>query len=466
MAKFLLSLVHEPTSENLQLVYDNIASTISSPDGSVIDVKQMIASSDVVDGVDTVRNQWKNSNSVFIPPLSTASNRKEKGNIKTVKIQLGLGCNYSCNYCLQSANNDSDANPKDVDTFLAGIEEWVGCRDDLTFDFRGGEPFVYWKTLKPLAEQLRTKYPNARFAITTNGSLLTIDKAKWLVSYGFFVSVSHDGPGQAVRGEDPLRGASWDAIQYLHRVLPKGRFSIGAMLTRQSHDREDICSYFIKRFNDPDIQLSEGAFVDIYDESQIEHVLYGDDGIAYRRKAFKDFIDGRAKNFGLCNSQAHWFLDTLHSKRDGDTVPQKCGMDAPTQIAVDMKGNVLTCQNVNKSQTGIDGLSHQIGNISDFDNINLNTVKPWKERPNCSGCPVLQICKGSCMLLDDKMFSYSCENSFNDAIVYFAHALHILTGFTLVKIEGDTVRNDRIDIFGLFDGQKSKNRIIPLKVLK
>ena len=71
-------------------------------------------------------------------------------------------------------------------------------------EFWGGEPFVYWKTLKPLAEALRARYPAAHFNIITNGSLLDLDKNAWLEKLGFSVGLSHDGPGYHARGADPL----------------------------------------------------------------------------------------------------------------------------------------------------------------------------------------------------------------------------------------------------------------------
>jgi hypothetical protein len=72
-------------------------------------------------------------------------------------------------------------------------------------EFWGGEPFVYWKTLKPLAEGVRTLYPKARFNIITNGSLFDQEKIDWLYNLGFGVGISHDGPAyEAGRGADPL----------------------------------------------------------------------------------------------------------------------------------------------------------------------------------------------------------------------------------------------------------------------
>jgi hypothetical protein len=78
----------------------------------------------------------------------------------------------------------------------------------LKIEFWGGEPFVYWKTFKPLAEAIAKKFSEwkqpPKFSVITNGSLLTEDICAWLYAMGFSVAISHDGPGQYVRGPDPF----------------------------------------------------------------------------------------------------------------------------------------------------------------------------------------------------------------------------------------------------------------------
>ena len=124
-----------------------------------------------------------------------------------LKIQLGLSCNYSCEYCSQRfVPTAEETSSKHVDKFLENLDSWMK-ETPKKVEFWGGEPLVYFKTLKPLAEALRIKWPDVKFLMITNGSLLTPEINDWLVEQNFSVGISHDGPGQPVRGPDPLNDA-------------------------------------------------------------------------------------------------------------------------------------------------------------------------------------------------------------------------------------------------------------------
>jgi uncharacterized protein len=66
----------------------------------------------------------------------------------------------------------------------------------------------------------------------------------------------------------------------------------------------------------------------------------------------------------------------------------------------------MTCQN-----TGAKG-AHKIGHVVDFDAIALDTATHFSFRPECMSCPVVQLCKGSCMFLEGEFFKQSCANEF------------------------------------------------------
>lgn len=71
--------------------------------------------------------------------------------------------------------------------------------------------------------------------------------------------------------------------------------------------------------------------------------------------------------FGL-GERINEFYASIQRRRPIDALGQKCGMDSPDAIAVDLRGNVMTCQN-----TGAKGV-HKIGHVADFDAIALDTA--------------------------------------------------------------------------------------------
>lgn len=190
-----------------------------------------------------------------------------KDSPRILKISLGLSCNYECEYCSQRfVPRAAETNPAEVQSFIDGLDEWVTLPPE-RIEFWGGEPLVYIKTLRPLAQLLRSKYPSAHFSVITNGSLLNAEVNEWLDDMGFSVGISHDGPGQHVRGPDPLddpekRAAIMDLYQ---RLAPKGRVSFNAMLNRSNISRAAIQRFFTDLTGDSEVMIAEGAFVDAYD---------------------------------------------------------------------------------------------------------------------------------------------------------------------------------------------------------
>jgi radical SAM protein with 4Fe4S-binding SPASM domain len=95
-----------------------------------------------------------------------------------------------------------------------------------------------------------------------------------------------------------------------------------------------------------------------------------------------------------------------------------------------LSGNVMTCQN-----TGAKG-AHKIGHVADFDAIVLDTATHFAFRPECMACPVVQLCKGSCMFLEGDFFAQSCANEFAFNMAIMMAAIWHLTGMVVVRIGG------------------------------
>jgi uncharacterized protein len=372
-----------------------------------------------------------------------------------VKIQMGLSCNYSCEYCSQRfVPHADDASLALVDEFITSLTSWFQPPDgglERKIEFWGGEPFVYAKTFKPLAERLRKAYPKIQFSVITNGSLLTKDWVDWLYDLGFSMAISHDGPGQAVRGPDPLsRPATKEVWMYLYqKFAPEGRFSFNTMLNRLNTSRFDTAKFFRELTGNPDVILGEGGFVDAYDEGGKSMSLRPDEYQKFANKSWSELRNSDiARNFHIVNQRIkRWIHGWTHLTRT-TTIGQKCGMDSELNIAVDLQGNVLTCQNVSSVATAPNSNSHKIGHMLDMGNVKLDTATHFLNRPDCSKCPVVFVCAGACMFLEDELFKISCNNAYFDHITFFAEALFLCTGLILKGIEGD-IPPERRDPFGL-----------------
>jgi uncharacterized protein len=163
--------------------------------------------------------------------------------VGTLKIQLGLRCNYACSYCNQASQpQDEQGDLADVQTFLAALDGWI-IGAPARVEFWGGEPLAYWKSLRPLAEALRLRWPGTMFSMVTNGSLLDDIKLEWLARQGFAICISHDGPGHvAARGADPFDIPEQAAMfrKAWKRLHPLGRLSFNCVLTRGNESLDAI----------------------------------------------------------------------------------------------------------------------------------------------------------------------------------------------------------------------------------
>jgi uncharacterized protein len=370
---------------------------------------------------------WKNPHKV-----SPENPGKKIHEIKTLKIQLGLACNFTCSYCLQSSSiqKASKTTTADVDIFLKNLDKWLEGRPD-RIELWGGEPFLYWNKIKKLVPALREKWPDIRILIISNGTLIDDEILDQIDEWNIEFAISHDGPGYHVRGEDPLddpeKFAMFDKIEKrLH-----GRMSFNAVLTPSSYNVAKVIDWFENKFGRPINVNFEGVVHD-----------YGGNNSSFTKEQLSDLtsqltmqlLDGSAlRSFGM-QEKIEGFINSIARGRPSSAFGQKCGMDREDKIAVDLLGNVMTCQNVGSES------QHKIGNVQSFERISLNTAWHWSHRAECSTCPLLQLCAGACMYQEGKQWESSCNSEFAYNTAFLAAAIYLATGYLLTYIEGHMVR--------------------------
>ena len=459
-------LAEKNEHDQKKFYYDNEHNTLKDEDGFEFNF------------TDLENIKKKQEGLVPVVPFSKDVPLKKQNLARKVKIQMGLSCNYSCDYCSQKfVERPKETSKKDIDAFMEMFDKLeFNEQTGLSIEFWGGEPFVYWKTMKPLAEAIRDKFSSwkrkPRFSVITNGSILTPEINAWLVYMGFSVSISHDGPGQHVRGPDPLADPKQKKIiMELYEVLnPQKRISFNSMLYAKNQSRKAIHEWFVEVTGDPNVTHGEGGIVDAYDEDGASNsLLTKKDHFEYRKLSFNDiFSSDTPLNFAQIDTKINMFMQSILRQDESKYLGQKCGMDNEDVIAVDLRGNVLTCQNVSAVQVGLNGEQHLGGHISDIGSVEIKTATHWMNREECPSCPVLHICKGACMFLDGKYWEISCANAYSDNIPLFALAFTKLTNGYIPKfINNEALPDDRKDIWGTILDHKEKavKKIIPIKVV-
>lgn len=398
-----------------------------------------------------------------VPHRVTPNNPGRKSGIRTLKIQMGFKCNYACAYCNQASwNTFLGGAVEDAKLFLQNLDTWFGTDRDrqdggrnLRIEFWGGEPFVYWAKLKILGETLRRRYPNARFNVITNGSLLDDEKIDWLIAHRLGIQISHDGPAQKYRHpedilDDPekcrLIRRLMEAAGQLNEpentvskdteddVTPRFGFGFGTVLTRWNYSLAAVRYHIEDKLNVPRGSIS----------SNTEEILlpYDDEAMACvpqseqeHRQALHTLFSEAANGETVpgCNSvrdKIEDFLSSLSTGRPIAALGQKCGMDREDMIAVNLMGEVTTCHNVSAADA-----HHNLGNVRNLDAVRLDSAHHHQTRDECRNCPVVQLCKGACMFLEGPHWQAACDVSFTYNLAMLAAALHYLTGMTLTRIE-------------------------------
>lgn len=343
-----------------------------------------------------------------------------KDNPRILKIQLGLGCNFACSYCSQGGQKEDASSSKDAESFDL---EFVTERPDKV-ELWGGEPLLYWKKIQALVAKIDAKWPGIPRSIVSNGSLLTRERVDWLFDNGFTVALSHDGPGQELRGDDPLDDIEMRKVwQYFFDKFGE-RAAINSVLTAKNFDLFMLWMWFEERLGEVKLNIEDivtdygGAKMN---DAELEQIY---------QSVKKHASSGLAMVFPRMRWSMLHFMETLAIAKPLAGSHQVCGMDRKDQLAVDLHGNVLTCQNAG-AESG-----HKIGTTEDLSVVHLNTATSYMNRPNCGECPVVHLCYGSCMFLEGKEFESSCRASYWHNKAMLEGAIKLLTGKDVVGISG------------------------------
>jgi len=371
-------------------------------------------------------------------------------NPERIKIQLGFQCNYSCAYCSQSAVRKQEQHKRPdeelVQTFLTQLSSWYrgggnGRGLGTQFEFWGGETLLYWSSVVKLARHLREHYPEVGLVLFTNGSLIKPEMIDLAREYRIKFSISHDGPGfKKVRNKrDPLsEEGNLKNIKDLFQVLsPLGLVSFNAALTPDNHSLLDIRRHIAAALSvaEREVILSFDI-VTPYDDRGLSHVIHPERWTTFIQSVFQDLkaIPLSELHVGSLDRLLLSFYKFFRLRQPAASLTQRCNMDSPDFLAVDLKGNVLTCQNVS-AQSG-----HAIGHTQEYDKIRLHTAYHWSQRAECGQCPVLMLCRGACMFLENKLWSFACDQFFAFHLPILAFALYLATDRELVRIEGANIR--------------------------
>ncbi len=153
---------------------------------------------------------------------------------------VGQRCNLKCVHCYSQSKDieyPNELNTKDAKAMLDGLAEY-GAPVIL---FSGGEPLMR-KDLMELITYARDK--GLRAVISTNGTLITEDKAEELKKFGLsYVGISLDGLRETNDKFRGIEGAFDDALQGIRNCMKVG-IKVGLRFTINKRNAQDIPGIF------------------------------------------------------------------------------------------------------------------------------------------------------------------------------------------------------------------------------
>jgi len=371
-------------------------------------------------------------------PRATPNNLLSKDADPTMlTIQMGLACNYSCDYCIQGADHhpDKDGSVGLARDFIDRLSTWFNPDPNkpLLFQIWGGEPLVYWKTLKVLLPALAERYPWATMITVTNGSLLDREKIDWLSQFNLWLRISHDGANQAVRGPDPLEDPKMvDAWRYAIEKFGN-RLSFSVVLTKDFYSLTDHHRWLADKLGSDQINLFTRGLARVMSAREATELPSTPEEHRDIRVTWaKEFRSPEIAHSTALGIPLRTFFDDLVNQTPADNIGLRCRVDDPKALAVTLKGEAQVCQN---------RPTRKIGSVYELDKIALTHTTHWAYRDPCSACPIFNFCRGACgQSGDGKEFDTVCDSRMPFGLALLKTALFYITGAELEEIKGERVR--------------------------
>lgn len=161
-------------------------------------------------------------------------------NINTVFLMLGISCNMNCAYCLQHPLVHKPltrkVNPEIYD-FLGEVAQ-ENTRT-LHLQFYGGEPLLYFRTIREVVEEIEKRKIPMTFGIITNGRAMTDEMVRFFHAHQFSVTLSWDGPRVLeTRGYDVF-----SIPETRERILALEHLCLSGVLSARAYPREVLQAF-------------------------------------------------------------------------------------------------------------------------------------------------------------------------------------------------------------------------------
>lgn len=337
--------------------------------------------------------------------------------IDTIFLILGTSCNLNCVYCLQcfdaaapsgagkggQGGNAGHGKAGDIGGEDGGkkiprfIEDMARNQEsDLTVQFYGGEPLLYFDSIRRMVEGLR-HVGNVRFSIITNGTLITPERVAFFNKNRFSVAVSWDGlTSEKTRGVDVFA----EKEELLLGIENLGLSSVISAYTYPFDVFERYMPLDAKYF------ARHGRSLGL----NLDEIM--DTGLADRALLDVDHAKLHAQMTAIAGEYAKWLRNEAHNpyyrcyterrigrikaavrRRQGFRRAYAACCNGFNVLNLDMRGNLHKCHNIDSVLGTIDDSYYTILHNA----LLQDNTREFGE--TCGECPVVSLCSCGCPLM-------------------------------------------------------------------
>ena len=347
-------------------------------------------------------------------PMSAVIERYLETRIEQLTLQVTQQCNLRCAYCIYSgiylrrrthaaARMGFETAKKAIDFYI----ERSSSLSDAVIGFYGGEPLLEFDLIKKCVAYAKTRVEGKRirFAMTTNGTLLTDEIADYLAENDFMLSVSidgskkeHDSNRRFASGEgsfDTIMGNLerirtrhpdyWKQILFLTTINP--HMDLGCVL--EYFDAEDV-------FNDSHIIFNSMVTASLDSSSDYSDEYYAVRNFEYMKMMFAlvGKLDKKHVSRLMQNSMSEYRRRVAALRNGSEISPQEhhggpC-LPGVKRLFVRTDGELFPCERVSDSLD-----FYNIGSLSngfDLDKVRSVLNIGYISQDECKACWGLRRC--------------------------------------------------------------------------
>jgi uncharacterized protein len=312
-------------------------------------------------------------------------------------VVVAAACNHRCTYCWNSFGTfGTHTGTMSTEKAIEVTNEIFACSpevESIEIEYFGGEPLLAWDAIKASVnraiEITRSSQRTVRFALTTNGSLLSEEIAGDLVRWKFWVAISIDGE-KAVHDLNRLRNdgqSSWEGAMLAARRLqssglePMIRATVLSFEQSLLQVRDSLASHGFKRIS---VECADERLhgAQDFDSASFAKQMYQQ----YAVELVRRLRDGEPSSTLFAGCMVDELLVRLwHGRSRG------CALVNDASVAYDVNGDAYPCRTF--IGFGKWRLAHNEMNLE------LDSVIKNKDA-QCRECEISLICCGGCIAVE------------------------------------------------------------------